>query len=108
MTKSTSQTSEKPRPTSRGLWSWLKVNSNRTLLTWIGTGLVVVVGALWSAYLHFSTPPDPKSKTTSARQEINKDAEVSGSNPPPTIQQRAEAGKEGTAINVGRDVNINK
>lgn len=40
-------------------WKILRDKNNREILALLGGGLVVVVGGLWAAYVHFSTPDKP-------------------------------------------------
>lgn len=108
--------------TSRGFWAWLKVKSNRTVLAWIGAGLVAVAGGVWKGYLYFEERTQKeRASTISAEQKTKAPAEQTKRAAPDSsasgneekssgapIQQKAEASKGGTAINVGRDVNINK
>jgi hypothetical protein len=45
-----------------GSWRWLRNAGNRTVLGWLGGGLVVLAGGLWIAFTHFtSNPPKPPS-----------------------------------------------
>ena len=46
---------------SNSIWSWLSDEKNRKILAFIGGAIVVVVGAGWQAYLHFSKSPSSKS-----------------------------------------------
>lgn len=43
------------------LWTWLRDETNRKVIAWFGSGLVVVVSALWVAYEKF----DPAAKKAS-------------------------------------------
>ncbi len=36
------------------LWSWLRDPANREVITWIGGGLVVVVGGVWAVVKFFT------------------------------------------------------
>jgi TIR domain len=47
-------------PGLAGRWAWLKNSDNRGTLAFVGGGVAAVVGALWSAYLHFSPVPEVK------------------------------------------------
>lgn len=40
--------------------NWLKDDRNRALAGWLGGGAAAVIGALWTAYLHFYAAPDAK------------------------------------------------
>ena len=42
---------------------FLKDRENQQALSWIGGGLVVVIGGLWAAYLHFAVPTPSKSNS---------------------------------------------
>jgi hypothetical protein len=45
-----------------GSWRWLRNAGNRTVLGWLGGGLVVLAGGLWIAFTHFAaSPPKPPS-----------------------------------------------
>ena len=46
-----------------GIWSFLQDTTNQQVLTWIGGGLVVVVGGLWAAFTFFFPK---KSESSSA------------------------------------------
>jgi hypothetical protein len=35
-------------------WSWLQDPANRDVITWIGGGLVVVVGGVWAVVKYFA------------------------------------------------------
>jgi hypothetical protein len=43
------------------IWAFLQDESNRTVLGWIGGGIVVVLGGLWTAYKFFSSKQKPKT-----------------------------------------------
>ena len=51
---------ETKRPQRASWWTWITNSDNQRTLAFIGTGLAVVVGALWTAYVRFSTISDPK------------------------------------------------
>jgi threonine/homoserine efflux transporter RhtA len=38
------------------MWSFLQSKKNREVLGWIGAGLAVVIGGLWTAFVYFSKP----------------------------------------------------
>src|SRR5688572_9100523 len=45
-----------------GFWRWLRNAGNRTVLGWLGGGLVVLAGGLWIAFTHLTaSPPKPPS-----------------------------------------------
>jgi hypothetical protein len=45
-----------------GFWRWLRNAGNRTVLGWLGGGLVVLAGGLWIVFSHFTaSPPKPPS-----------------------------------------------
>jgi hypothetical protein len=44
-----------------GIWSFLQVESNRTVLTWIGGGVVVVASGIWTVWKFKRSSPAPKS-----------------------------------------------
>ena len=39
------------------MWDWFFNEDNRQVLSWLGGGLVVVVGGLWTAYPYFRKHP---------------------------------------------------
>jgi len=41
----------------RQLWSFIGQEENRRILGWIGGGLAVVIGGLWTAFVYFSDTP---------------------------------------------------
>jgi len=65
-------------------WQFLLAEENRVVLSWIGAGLVVVVGGLWAIYKY--------------RREHNLPAQV---NSPPSLSVKADNG----SIAIGRDAN---
>jgi hypothetical protein len=94
---------------SQRFWAWLKVKSNRTVLAWIGAGLLAVIAGAWKVYLSFKERAQKVSaeQTKGAAPDSSaagKEEKILGA----PIQQKAEASNGGNAINVGRDVNINK
>ncbi len=46
-------------------WQFLRDESNRAVLGWIGTGIVVFVGALWAAFKFFLSDRKPKDPSPS-------------------------------------------
>ncbi len=51
----------------RQLWSFLGLEKNRKILAWIGGGLVVAIGGLWTALVHFSDTPKTPASTPSVQ-----------------------------------------
>jgi len=51
------------------MWSFLQNKKNREVLGWVGAGLAVVIGGLWTAFVYFSPPNKPASG--SANVEAN-------------------------------------
>ncbi|WP_411726804.1 hypothetical protein [Methyloglobulus sp.] len=47
-------------------WDWLSKPENWELITFIGGGIVVLVAAVWKAYLHFSKKPTQTKPTITA------------------------------------------
>ena len=43
------------------VWKFLGKNKNRAVLGWLGAGVVVVIGALWAAFVYFMPPSKPHS-----------------------------------------------
>jgi hypothetical protein len=38
-----------------GSWRWLRNAGNRTVLGWLGGGLIVLAGGLWIVFTHFTS-----------------------------------------------------
>lgn len=49
--------------------AFLRDESNRALLGWIGSGLVVLATGLWAVYVHFSPAPEAKRPQTQIEAE---------------------------------------
>lgn len=52
------------------IWNFVKDPSNRDVITWIGSGVVVVVGGLWAVFrflLSKKTPAAPRTIVTADR-----------------------------------------
>jgi len=47
------------------VWSFLSKDANRKILSWIGGGIVVVISALWAAFVYFAPPSKPVSQPAS-------------------------------------------
>lgn len=43
------------------IWAWIRIKDNRELITWTATGIVGLVGALWTAYTFFFNSGDTAS-----------------------------------------------
>jgi len=43
------------------IWSFVQSKKNREVLGWVGAGLAVVIGGLWTAFVYFSTPGKPSA-----------------------------------------------
>jgi hypothetical protein len=50
------------------MWLFLQNKKNREVMGWLGAGLAVVIGGLWTAFLYFSAPnkPSPSGSTVRA------------------------------------------
>ena len=48
--------SEMPVMALSTMWSFLQNKKNREVLGWVGAGLAVVIGGLWTAFVYFSPP----------------------------------------------------
>jgi hypothetical protein len=48
-----------------GSWRWLRNGCNRTVLGWLGGGLVVLAGGLWIVFTQITASP-PKPSNVSA------------------------------------------
>jgi hypothetical protein len=42
------------------IWAFLQDEANRTVLAWIGGGVVVAVGGFWAAFKFFASKQKPK------------------------------------------------
>jgi hypothetical protein len=42
-------------------WAFLQDETNRAILGWVGGGIIVVVGALWTAFKFYAKNEDEKS-----------------------------------------------
>ncbi|MBL8252778.1 MAG: SUMF1/EgtB/PvdO family nonheme iron enzyme [Candidatus Competibacter sp.] len=49
------------------IWNWLKDQQNREIVTFVGGGLVVVLGGIWAVYTHFFPRPSPPSDDADQR-----------------------------------------
>jgi hypothetical protein len=67
------------------MWHWLKDPDNRSILAWLGSGLVVVAGGLWAVLLYLYP------------------AESGSSSPSVQVEQGVGAGGD---ISVGGDLNV--
>jgi hypothetical protein len=47
------------------VWHYLSDDKNRAVLGWIGGGIVVVISALWAAFVYFAPPPKPATPPSS-------------------------------------------
>ena len=59
----------------RSIWNWLADATHQKTLSFIGGGLVVIVGAVWQLYEHFSIPrpgrmPPPRMRNEEVLGEI--------------------------------------
>ena len=41
------------------VWKFLSKDKNRAVLGWLGAGVVVVIGALWAAFVYFMPASKP-------------------------------------------------
>ncbi len=44
------------------LWKFLSDETNRDILAFLGSGLVVVVGGIWAVLIYYSNKKDPLTK----------------------------------------------
>jgi len=51
------------------LWSWLRDPANREVITWIGGGLVVVVGGVWAVVKFFAKKESGAGAALSVRAD---------------------------------------
>lgn len=58
------------------VWKFLGKDKNRAVLGWLGAGVVVVIGALWAAFVYFV----PASKPGSPGVEANCGSVAAGGN----------------------------
>jgi len=47
------------------IWAFLQDEANRTVLAWIGGGVVVVVGGLWAGFKFFLSKQEPTTPSPS-------------------------------------------
>lgn len=52
------------------MWAFLRNKTNRTILSWLGGGLVVAAAGAWAVFLHFSSA-SPTPGTSGPRVEAN-------------------------------------
>ena len=50
-----------PRRLHTLAWNFLSKDKNRAVLGWRGAGVVIVIGALWAAFVYFMPPSKPHS-----------------------------------------------
>jgi tetratricopeptide (TPR) repeat protein len=48
---------------NKNMLNWLRNEENRKILSWLGGGIVVIVGDLWTAYTYFHKPSEISSPT---------------------------------------------
>lgn len=77
------------------MWQWLKDPDNRTVLAWLGSGLVVLAGGAWAVFTYLAPPESggraPPAPSVQVEQgvgaggdiSVGGDLSVSGSGPPP-------------------------
>jgi len=51
------------------LWSWLRDPANREVITWIGGGLVVVIGGIWAVVKFFARKESGAGAAPSVRAD---------------------------------------
>ena len=64
------------------VWNFLSNDKNRAVLGWIGGGVVVVIGALWAAFVYFvppSKPVPPPASVEASRGGVAIGGNVTGS-----------------------------
>ena len=60
------------------VWKFLSKDKNRAVLGWLGAGVVVVIGALWAAFVYFM--PASKPGSPAAGVEANCGSVAAGGN----------------------------
>jgi hypothetical protein len=50
-----------PRRLHTLAWNFLSKDKNRAVLGWVGAGVVIVIGALWAAFVYVMPPSQPHS-----------------------------------------------
>jgi hypothetical protein len=55
----------KEAPTMGQLWSFVEHKQNREIPVWISSGLAVALAGIWTALVHFSTPPQTPDSSPS-------------------------------------------
>ncbi|MFM0624971.1 hypothetical protein [Paraburkholderia xenovorans] len=86
-------------PAPHGLWGWLKQKDNRTVLQFVGAGIVALIGVLTTiGILHQPAPPEahPVPSATAASP---------ASPPPQPVNQSATANGD-AATNVSGSSNV--
>ena len=68
---------------------WLKNSDNRTVLTFIGGGIVVVAGAIWKVYEHYDTKKTKALEQAQEKVQQSKSAADSNTTSLPAIPERA-------------------
>jgi hypothetical protein len=58
-----------------GSWRWLRNTGNRTVLSWLGGGLVVLAGGLWIALTHFTADPAKPPNVSADRGSFAADSQ---------------------------------
>ena len=53
------------------LWSFLSAPKNQKTLSWLGGGIVVVIAALWAAFVYLYPPNPPKSDGGEGKREVS-------------------------------------
>ena len=67
-----------PRRLHTLVWNFLSKDKNRAVLGWVGGGVVIVIGALWAAFVYFM--PASKPHSPAAGVEANCGSVAAGGN----------------------------
>ena len=62
-----------------GSWRWLRNAGNRTVLGWLGGGLVVLAGGLWIVFTQITaSPPKPPNISANGGSFVARDVNTGG------------------------------
>lgn len=110
-----------PEEYGGGIWGWLRDETNRKVIAWFGSGLVIVTSGLWVVYQKYDpvakkvSPPVPTSSVTIsgdgvvAGRDVNQGTVVGNPVPGAELGEQAPTSSTvvigGDGVVGGRDVN---